>query len=200
MGNHDTTRIASQLADGRDLAAAIGLLALLPGIPALYAGDEFGAVGVKEDRAGGDDAIRPWFPGSPEEVVAAHEAPDAGGSAPRSLQLLAPGAAGRILEVHRRLFSLRRRERWLTTASVAVDEATLTNTWAQILLTPSADDGAAAVDGERPAPLVLVLNLGDEARPAPGEVLEAVSGADMLDAVGPAPDGTVPAHGIAVVR
>ena len=200
VGNHDTTRIASQLADGRDLAAAIGLLALLPGIPALYAGDEFGAVGVKEDRAGGDDAIRPWFPGSPEEVVAAHEASDAGGSAPRSLQLLAPEAAGRILEVHRRLFSLRRRERWLTTASVAVDEATLTNTWAQILLTPSADDGAAAVDGERPAPLVLVLNLGDEARPAPGEVLEAVSGADMLDAVGPAPDGTVPAHGIAVVR
>ena len=127
-------------------------------------------------------------------------APDADGSAPRSLQLLSPAAAGRILEVHRRLLSLRRRERWLTTASVAVDEATLNNTWAQIVLTPAADDGAAAVDGERPAPLVLVLNLGDEARPAPGEVLEAVSGADMLDAVGPAADGTVPAHGIAVVR
>jgi glycosidase len=211
VGNHDTTRIASQLPDGRDLAAAIGLLALLPGIPALYAGDEFGAVGVKEDRAGGDDAIRPWFPSSPDEVVAAHEAPDADGSAPRSLQLLSPAAAGRILEVHRRLLSLRRRERWLTTASVAVDEATLTNTWAQIELTPSADDGAdgtadGGADGatapadERPGPLTLVLNLGEEALPAPGEVLEAVSGADMLDAVGPAPEGTVPAHGIAVVR
>ena len=34
----------------------------------------------------------------------------------------------------------------------------------------------------------------------PEEVLEAVSGADMLDAVGPAAEGTVPAHGIAVVR
>ena len=223
VGNHDTTRIASQLEDGRDLAAATALLALLPGIPAVYAGDEFGAAAVKEEREGGDDAIRPWFPGSPDEVVAAHEAADAGGESPRSLQLLAPAAARRILEVHQRLLSLRRRERWLTTASVAVDEATLTNTWAQIVLTPSADgpdaganeldttaDGEpAAADraadatdpsGERPAPLTLVLNLGDEALPAPGEVLEAVSGADMLDAVGPAAEGTVPAHGIAVVR
>ncbi|WNN96438.1 hypothetical protein [Brachybacterium sp. GU-2] len=103
------------------------------------------------------------------------------------------------------------------TASVAVDEATLTNTWAQIVLTPSADEHGTAADGadpaaasgteaadgtpsERPSPLTLVLNLGDEALPAPGEVLEAVSGADMLDAVGPAAEGTVPAHGIAVVR
>jgi len=216
VGNHDTTRIASQLEDGRDLAAATALLALLPGIPAVYAGDEFGAAAVKEERAGGDDAIRPWFPDSADEVVTAHEAPDAEGPAPRSLQLLAPGAAGRVLEVHRRLLSLRRRERWLATASVTVDEATLSNTWAQIVLTPSADGAtgdaaeaeepvgaAGAADGpsgERPAPLTLVLNLGDEDLPAPGEVLEAVSGADMLDGVGPAADGSVPAHGVAVVR
>ena len=45
-----------------------------------------------------------------------------------------------------------------------------------------------------------MLNLGDEARPAPGEVLEAVSGADMLDGVGPAAPGMVPAHGVAVMR
>ena len=223
VGNHDTTRIASQLEDGRDLAVATALLALLPGIPAVYAGDEFGAAAVKEEREGGDDAIRPWFPGSPDEVVAAHEAADAGDESPRSLQLLAPAAAGRILEAHQRLLSLRRRERWLVTASVAVDEATLTNTWAQIVLTPTAgghDAGANELDttadgepaaadraadatdpsGERPAPLTLVLNLGDEALPSPGAVLEAVSGADMLDAVGPAAEGTVPAHGIAVVR
>ena len=87
------------------------------------------------------------------------------------------------------------------TASVAVDEATLTNRWAQIVLTPSADSTAGAdATGERPAPLTLVLNLGEEDAPAPGEVLEAVSGADMLDAVGPAAEGTVPAHGLAVVR
>ena len=212
VGNHDTTRIASQLPDGRQLAPATALLALLPGIPAVYAGDEFGAVGAKEERAGGDDAIRPWFPRTPDEVVAAHEAPDTDGESPRSLQLLLPEAAGRILEVHRRLLSLRRRERWLSTARVAVDEATLTHTWAQIVLTPSAADGGTETDGaeggarneagsgERPAPLTLVLNLGDEALPAPGEVIEAVSGADMLDAVGPAAAGMVPAHGIAVVR
>ena len=209
VGNHDTTRIASQLADGRELAAAIALLALLPGIPALYAGDELGAIGVKEDRPGGDDAIRPWFPDSPGALLAAHSAADEEGAAPRSLRLLAPAAAGRILEVHRRLLALRRRESWLATAHVSVDEATLTNTWAQIVLTPSAADGAAdigtaaddtAADGERPAPLTLVLNLADEDAPAPGEILEAVSGADMLDAVGAPAPGTVPAHGVAVVR
>ena len=35
---------------------------------------------------------------------------------------------------------------------------------------------------------------------APGEVVESVSGADMLDGVGPAASDMVPAHGIAVVR
>ena len=78
-----------------------------------------------------------------------------------------------------------------------VDEDSLENTWAHIVLAPRDEDGS---DGEAPAPLTLVLNLGDEARPAPGEVLEAVSGADMLDGVGPAAPGMVPAHGVAVMR
>lgn len=190
VGNHDTTRIASQLPDGRDLAAAHALLALLPGIPTIYAGDEFGAIGIKEERAGGDDAIRPWFPGDPEHVLAAAASADSAPGGPDHLRLLKPEAAGRILEVHRRLFSLRRRQSWLSTASVQVDQDSLESTWAQIVLTPA----------EGGAPLTLVLNLGDEARPAPGEVLEAVSGADMLDGVGPAEPGDVPAHGAAVVR
>ncbi|MGP9581498.1 alpha-amylase family glycosyl hydrolase [Brachybacterium sp. AOP35-5H-19] len=197
VGNHDTTRIASQLTDGRDLAAAFALLALLPGIPTIYAGDEFGATGIKEERVGGDDAIRPWFPGSPEEVVAAAAAADSAPGGPHHLTLLKPDAAERILEVHRRLFSLRRREPWLVTASVRVEEDSLENTWVQIVLTPGEGDSA---DGVPPSPLTLVLNLGDEDRPAPGEVLEVVSGADMLDGVGPAAPGVVPAHGIAVVR
>ncbi|MEE1650142.1 alpha-amylase family glycosyl hydrolase [Brachybacterium sp. J144] len=221
LGNHDTTRIASQLEDGRDLAAAYALLALLPGIPAVYAGDELGAVGVKEDRPGGDDAVRPAFPaapaalgadgGDPADGSGAHGDDPAGRSgaagadgavaAPQGLALLSPGAAPRILEVHRRLFALRRREPWLATASVAVDEGTLTNTWAQITLTPSAAaTGADDAAGGHPRALTLVLNLGDEDRPAPGNVLEAISGADMLDAVGPAAPRTVPAHGAAVVR
>lgn len=203
VGNHDTTRIASQLGDGRDLAAAYALLALLPGIPTVYAGDEFGATGTKEEREGGDDAIRPWFPGAPDEVVAAAEAAHSAPGGPDHLTLLKAEAVERILEVHRRLFSLRRREPWLATASVHVDEDTLENTWAQIVLTPrggSSDGPAASADGAAPAALTLVLNLGDEARSAPGEVLETVSGADMLDGVGPAAPGTVPAHGAAVVR
>ena len=207
LGNHDTTRIATQLPDGRDLAAAYALLALLPGIPAIYAGDEFGAAALKEDRAGGDDAIRPWFPDSPDDVAAAASAGQSAPGDPHALQLLKPEASGRILEVHQRLFSLRRRERWLATASVRVDEDSLENTWAQIVLTPRAGgggadgaEGANGGDSAAPAPLTLVLNLGDEARPAPGEVLEAVSGADMLDGVGPSEAGLVPAHGIAVLR
>lgn len=198
VGNHDTTRIASQLADGRDLAAAFALLALLPGIPTVYAGDEFGATGVKEERAGGDDAIRPWFPGSPDEVVTAAASADSAPGGPDHLTLLKTEAAKRILEVHQRLFSLRRREPWLATAAVRVDESTLENTWAQIVLTPR--EGADGDDGAEPAPLTLVLNLGEEGRPAPGEVLETVSGADMLDGVGPDAPGEVPPHGIVVVR
>lgn len=200
LGNHDTTRIATQLTDGRDLAAAYALLALLPGIPAVYAGDEFGAAALKEDRAGGDDAIRPWFPGSPDEVVSAATSADSAPGGPHHLALLKPDASERILEVHQRLFSLRRREPWLATASVRVDEDSLENTWAQIVLAPRDEDGVDGADGEAPAPLTLVLNLGDEARPAPGEVLDAVSGADMLDGVGPSEEGLVPAHGIAVLR
>jgi glycosidase len=200
VGNHDTTRIASQLPDGRDLAVALALLALQPGIPAVYAGDEFGAHAVKEERAGGDDAIRPWFPTDPTEVAAAAEsaaaaaepdAPAADDGSPLPLSLLKAEAAPRILEAHRRLLGLRRREPWIADAAVTVREETLENTWAEIVLTPPGDEAT---------PLTLVLNLGEEDRPAPGDVLEQVSGADMLDGVGPAQEGTVPAHGIAVVR
>ncbi|HIY22810.1 MAG TPA: DUF3459 domain-containing protein [Candidatus Brachybacterium merdigallinarum] len=205
VGNHDTTRIASQLPDGRDLAVALALLALLPGIPAIYAGDEFGAAAVKEERAGGDDAIRPYFPADPAEVVAAAQSADAAVesadaaapaagtplSTPLPLRLLSADAAPRILEVHRRLLGLRRREPWLADAAVTVREETLENNWAELVLTPP---------GDETSPLTLALNLSEEDRPAPGAVIEQVSGADMLDGVGPAPDGTVPAHGVAVVR
>ena len=186
LGNHDTTRIASQLPDGRDLAVAYALLALLPGVPTVYAGDELGATGIKEERAGGDDAVRPEFPDSPAEAIA--------GNGP--LPLLSPAAAPRILEVHQRLLSLRRREPWLATARLAMDGESLSNEYARIVLHPR-DEGA---DGVAPAPLALLLNLSDQDLPAPGEVLEAVSGAAMLDAA-PAPGpGVIPAHGAAVVR
>ena len=65
LGNHDVTRIATQLKDSRHLDLAMTLLLTLPGIPSIYAGDEQGFTGRKENRPGGDDEIRPAFPSDP---------------------------------------------------------------------------------------------------------------------------------------
>ena len=59
VGNHDVTRLASHLPDPAQRSVAAAVLLTVPGVPCVYYGDELGAVGVKEDRAGGDDAIRP---------------------------------------------------------------------------------------------------------------------------------------------
>ena len=40
----------------------MALLSFLPGVPSVYYGDEFGLEGVKQDRPGGDDAVRPELP------------------------------------------------------------------------------------------------------------------------------------------
>src|SRR5699024_4710706 len=107
-------------------------------------------------------------------------------------------AAPRILEVHRRLVAVRRRHSWLADASVVVRQASLENAYAELVLTPPADAGDAhAGDADAPVgPLVLAVNLSAEDRPVRG----AVSGADMLDAVGRPAPGVVPAHGLAVLR
>ena len=55
--NHDVNRLASQLEDQRCLEAVYTLVYLLPGIPSVYYGSEFGIRGRKEE--GGDDALRP---------------------------------------------------------------------------------------------------------------------------------------------
>ena len=68
VGNHDVTRIASRLDDIRHLPHALVLLFLLGGTPSVYSGDEQGFRGIKEDRAGGDDAVRPAFPDSPDAL------------------------------------------------------------------------------------------------------------------------------------
>ena len=38
------------------------------GMPSVYAGDELGYRGVKEERFGGDDAVRPEFGSPPAQV------------------------------------------------------------------------------------------------------------------------------------
>lgn len=92
IGNHDVTRIASRLEHRDHLAHAVVLLMTVGGIPSLYAGDELGYHGIKEDRPGGDDAVRPEF-----------------GSAPPKLD--AHGAE--IYALHQYLVGLRRRHPWL---------------------------------------------------------------------------------------
>jgi len=92
VGNHDVTRIASRLGDPRHLPHALAVLFTVGGTPSVYAGDEQAFTGVKEDRAGGDDAVRPPFPDSPDQ--------------------LAPYGRD-TYRLHQELIGLRRRHRWL---------------------------------------------------------------------------------------
>ena len=57
--NHDVERLASILQNPAHLPLAYGILFAMPGIPALYYGSEWGAVGKKQP--GSDDELRPCF-------------------------------------------------------------------------------------------------------------------------------------------
>jgi cyclomaltodextrinase len=96
IGNHDVTRIASRLERPEHVAHALVLLLTVGGVPSVYAGDEFGYRGVKEERFGGDDAVRPEFGTSPLQL-------DAAGAQPWAL--------------HQYLIGLRRRHPWLHAAT-----------------------------------------------------------------------------------
>jgi glycosidase len=103
VGNHDVTRIASAV--GADLVPhALAVLFTVAGTPSIYAGDEFGWTGVKEERLGGDDAVRPAFPARPGDV----------------------DADARILQAHQALIALRRRKPWLWRAHTDVIEVSNT--------------------------------------------------------------------------
>ncbi|MEV0405205.1 alpha-amylase family protein [Actinoallomurus sp. NPDC050550] len=105
VGNHDVTRIASRLSDERHLEHALVILCTVAGIPAIYSGDEQAFRGVKEEREGGDDAIRPEFPGDPAGL-AGHGRP--------------------YHRLHQDLIGFRRRHPWLVRARTTV--TALTNT------------------------------------------------------------------------
>lgn len=94
VGNHDVTRITSTLGEERAIAA-LAIVMTVGGTPSIYAGDEQGFLGVKEQRVGGDDAVRPAFPDHPEE--------------------LAPWGR-EIYRAHQQLLDLRARHPWLVTA------------------------------------------------------------------------------------
>jgi cyclomaltodextrinase / maltogenic alpha-amylase / neopullulanase len=95
IGNHDVTRIASRLERPQHVAHALVILLTIGGVPSVYAGDELGFRGVKEERYGGDDAVRPEF-GSPP------------------IELDARGAD--VWALHQYLIGLRRRHAWLHAA------------------------------------------------------------------------------------
>jgi cyclomaltodextrinase len=95
VGNHDVTRIASRLDNTRHLEHALVILLTTGGTPSVYAGDESGYRGVKQERVGGDDAVRPEF------------------TAP----LMGVDELGHdVFRLHQYLIGLRRRHPWLHTA------------------------------------------------------------------------------------
>ncbi len=139
VGNHDVSRLATRIPDARHREHALVLLFTLGGTPAVYAGDEYGFEAVKEERVGGDDAIRPEFPDSPFDVDGDET----------------------VLEVHRRLIGLRRRHPWLHTARSRV--VALTNTSLvfevsgghdRLTVALNIDDSPLQVDGAADAELV----------------------------------------------
>ncbi|WP_406376240.1 alpha-amylase family glycosyl hydrolase [Streptomyces sp. NBC_00647] len=122
VGNHDVTRVASRLHEPRHLAHALTVLFTVGGTPSVYAGDERAWPGVKEERAGGDDAIRPAFPASPSGL----------------------GSDGLPVErLHRTLVGIRRRHSWLVRAQTRVH--TLDNTVLSYTLTAPDSGSAVAV-------------------------------------------------------
>jgi glycosidase len=95
VGNHDVTRLASQLTDIRHFGHALAVLFCLGGVPSVYYGDEQAFRGVKEHREGGDDEVRPAFPASPADLL-----PD----------------GWPVYRLHQRLIGFRRRHPWLAWA------------------------------------------------------------------------------------
>lgn len=105
VGNHDVTRIATQIVDPVLRPLALVVLMTVAGIPSVYAGDEQGFTGVKRESEYGDDEVRPPFPDSPDELSA---------------------LGAEVLAHHRELIGLRRRHPWLVRARTRVDEVTNT--------------------------------------------------------------------------
>jgi cyclomaltodextrinase len=98
VGNHDVTRIASQVGDAGAALAAVVLLTV-PGMPSVYYGDEQGFRGRKQSGEQADDELRPALPATPAE--------------------LAPSGWW-LYRLHQDLIGLRRRHPWITRGDVRV--------------------------------------------------------------------------------
>lgn len=100
IGNHDVTRIATQVGPQAAIMAA-AILLTVGGVPSLYYGDEIGMEGLKEERFRGDDAIRPAFPDTPDQIE------------------WSPSAE-KIFHSYQALIALRRQNPWLVQARTEV--------------------------------------------------------------------------------
>ena len=171
LGNHDVTRIASAIG-AEFVPHALAVLLTVAGVPSVYAGDEYAFTGIKEQRFGGDDAVRPEFPARP----------------PATEELDA--AAREVLEAHHALIALRRRMPWLHRAHAEVVDVANTSIAIRSVAGP-----AAGTAGDAEA-VVTVLNLGATVvdLPAAGARSVAAGRAELRgDRV------TVPAAGWAVL-
>ncbi|MFD2079583.1 Glycosidase [Actinopolymorpha cephalotaxi] len=186
VGNHDVTRLATRLDDQRHLGHALAVLMCVAGVPSIYAGDEQAFQGTKEEREGGDDAIRPEFPLTP-----------AG---------LAP--SGRpMYHLHRRLLAFRRRNPWLTHAHTTTEHVVNRGLALRSRPASGAAEGAAGTE------TLLLLNLDDEAYDFPVDATgfhlaetDRGGGSDRASAAAAAtgrgedtPITTVPAHGWSIL-
>lgn len=153
VGNHDVTRLASRLLEERHLPHALAILFTCGGTPSIYSGDEQAFRGIKENRTGGDDAIRPVFPVKPEA--------------------LAPFGWS-TYRLHQRLIGLRRQNAWLhqaRTKIVHLNNRQLTyearNGEHQLLVALNLDDAP----GVQPAPNMcqVIAGCGDLGQVGTGE-------------------------------
>lgn len=150
VGNHDVTRLASQLKDVRHLPHALAILFACGGTPSIYAGDEQAFRGTKEHRAGGDDAIRPAFPAGPSELL-----PD----------------GWSIYRVHQDLIRMRRAHPWLHGARTT--RLHLTNEQMTLELTAEGGRAVLALNladhaSDQPAPSVREVAAGAADLAEPG--------------------------------
>jgi cyclomaltodextrinase len=137
VGNHDVTRIASKLKDPELLPHALVVLFTVGGTPSVYYGDEQGYRGVKEDRQGGDDDVRPVFPASPSD--------------------LSPVGQD-VYRLHQQLIGVRRRHAWLHSARTKVLSLTNEHLVYEASVGSAAESGSG--DGQS---IVVALNQAPQA-------------------------------------
>lgn len=120
VGNHDVSRLASQVPTPEHQPHAAVMLFTLGGTPAIYYGDEQAFTGEKTETWHGDDAVRPPLPDSPDELLP---------------------FGWPTYRLHQELVALRRRNPWLHTART--EQLHLTNT--QFAYRSSAEGGSLVV-------------------------------------------------------